>query len=250
MKRNLLIRIYGDSLSLPRAADGIECGDIYPELLRDSIEARQPGLRVVVFNRSKGGASISELYRQFIDDSVYFPKDHSGILIIQCGIVDCAPRPVPTSVRAWIGRLPLPLRWATTKLLHHLRPYLLRAGIRWSITPIDHFEQALTQWLQKAQLGLERIYVFNIAPTIPETETHSPGLARSIDEYNVVIERTIEKMDPETVVLVDVHRAISENDGDLVRFVNARDGHHITKSGHRLYAELLCVEEAAVKRQR
>lgn len=244
MKRNLLIRVFGDSLSLPRITDGIGCADTYPELLRERIEAKQPDLRVVVFNRSRGGASILELHRQFIDDSPYFPQDDSGILIIQCGIVDCAPRPVPSSVRAWIGRLPLPLRWAAAKLLHYLRPYLLRAGLGWAITPADRFEWTLTQWLQKAQTGFGRVFVINIAPTVPEIDAHSPGLSGSIDGYNAVIKRVVEKMDPAIVALVDVHKAIVESCGNVTRFINAHDGHHITRSAHQLYAELLCAEDA------
>lgn len=245
MKRSLLIRVYGDSLSLPRATDRIGCGDTYPELLRDSIERKKPDSRVVVFNRSRGGASISELHRQFIDDSAYFPKDDSGILVIQCGIVDCAPRPVPPSVRGRIGRLPLPLRWIVAKFLHYLRPYFLRAGIGWTITPVDRFEWILMKWLQKAQTICERIYVINIVPTVPEIEAHSPGLSKSIDDYNAVIKRVVEKIKPETVALVDVHKAIVEQNDGLVRFINALDGHHITRSAHHLYAELLCAEDAS-----
>ena len=243
MKNSFLIRVYGDSLSLPRTADGIGYGDIYPELLRDSIEERQSETRVVVFNRSRGGASISELHRQYVDDSAYFPLNDSGILIIQCGIVDCAPRPVPASVRVRIGRLPKLLRWAAVKLLHFLRPYLLRAGIAWAITPAEHFEQTLTQWLQEAQLGLERIYVINIAPTVSEIETHSPGLSRNIHEYNTVIRRAIKKMNSEVVTLLDAYKTIKAKGEDLTQYINAHDGHHITRSAHQLYADLLFAEE-------
>ena len=91
---SVVLLVYGDSLSLPHAPDGISCFDTYPELLRGMLESANTALRVAVLNRSRGGAPIGALFEQFVDDSTYIGPETGRILVIQCGIVDCAPRPI------------------------------------------------------------------------------------------------------------------------------------------------------------
>lgn len=245
MSDRLLLRVYGDSLSLPRPADGVAYSDVYPELIRDALEATHPGLRISVWNRSRGGASIRELHESYCQDSAYFDPTESSILVIQCGIVDCAPRPVPSSVREKIGHLPTPLRWLVAKFLHFARPFLLRIGIRWRVTEIDDFESRLLTWVKGIHAEPVRVYVFNIAPTVPAIEAHSPGLANSIHAYNEAIRRVTSAG---SATLIDVFGAIQAQPGGLSKYINLRDGHHISKQGHRLYADLLLAAEAAAKR--
>jgi lysophospholipase L1-like esterase len=239
MNDRLLISVYGDSLSMPRALDGIRHFEIYPELLRDAIQSSRPRIRISIHNRSSGGVSISALYEQFMQDSAYYEKQEQGILIIQCGIVDCAPRPVPPSVRTRIARLPPRLRLLVTRLLHHGRPFLLRAGLVWRNTDIDRFESVLTQWIRMSRKIYDRVYVINIAPTTPAIAAHSPGMQSSIDSYNGTIRRVVNATDSPAVMLIDVHKAIAEMDSASSPCVNEADGHHITHAGHRLYADLI-----------
>lgn len=246
MSDRLLLRVYGDSLSLPRPADGVLHGDIYPELLRDALESAHPGLRVSVWNRSRGGASIADLHESYRQDSAYFDPTEPSILVIQCGIVDCAPRPVPPSVRERIGRLPTPLRWLVAKFLHFARPFLLRAGIRWRATESDDFETRLLAWIEGARAGAARVYVVNIAPTVPAIDAHSPGLADSIHAYNEAIQRAASASG---ATLIDVFGAIQAQPGGTGGYINPRDGHHISRQGHGLYADLLLAAEAAAVRR-
>ncbi|MBM3272726.1 hypothetical protein FJY94_05680 [Candidatus Kaiserbacteria bacterium] len=242
MSDRLLLRVYGDSLSLPRPADGVLHGDVYPELIRDALEATYSGLRVSVWNRSRGGASIADLHDSYRQDSAYFDPIEPSILVIQCGIVDCAPRPVPPSVREKIGRLPTPLRWLVAKILHFARPFLLRAGIRWRATEGHDFETRLLAWIKAARTGATRVYVVNIAPTIPTIDAHSPGLADSIHDYNAAIRRAASAGGG---TLIDVFGAIRAQPEGIDGHINPRDGHHISRQGHRLYADLLLAAEAA-----
>lgn len=241
MSDRLLLRVYGDSLSLPRPADGVFHGDVYPELIRDALEAAHPGLRVSVWNRSRGGASIGELHTSYRQDSAYFDLAEPSILVIQCGIVDCAPRPVPPGVREKIGRLPTLLRWLVAKCLHVARPFLLRAGIRWRATESDDFEHRLLAWIRDACSGKARVYVVNIAPTLPAIDAHSPGLADSIHAYNEAIRRAA---GAGGAVLIDVYGAIRSQPEGSGDHINRQDGHHITRRGHRLYADMLLAAEA------
>lgn len=241
MTERLLLRVYGDSLSLPRPADGVlHCGT-YPELIRDALEANYCGLRVTVWNRSRGGALIGELHESYRQDSAYFDAVEPSILVIQCGIVDCAPRPVPRRVREKIGRMPTPLRWLIAKFLHVARPFLLRAGIRWRATESDDFGHRLQAWIEDACSGKARVYVINIAPTVADIDAHSPGLADSISAYNEVIRRAASAGG---ATLIDVFGAIRSQPGGSGDYINRQDGHHITRQGHRLYADLLLAAEA------
>ena len=239
MNDRFLICVYGDSLSMPRALDGIRHFETYPELLRDAIQSSHPGIRISIHNRSRGGVSISELHEQFIQDSAYYEKKERGILIIQCGIVDCAPRPVPPSVKTRIARLPPRLRFPVTRLLHYGRPFLLRAGLKWRNTDIDRFESVLTQWIRMSRTIYDRVYVINIAPTTPAIAAHSPGMQSSIDSYNGTIRRVVDATDSPAVMLIDANKAIAETDRASPPCVNEADGHHITHAGHRLYADLI-----------
>src|ERR1041384_6685325 len=92
-----VIRVYGDSLALPRAANNIRCDQTYPDRLRKFLATARSS-EVSFYNRAPGGAEIEALYKEFVSDSTYFGKT-KGILIVQCGIVDCAPRPIPPWVK-------------------------------------------------------------------------------------------------------------------------------------------------------
>lgn len=240
MNESLLLRVYGDSLSLPRPADGIGYGDVYPELIRDALEAAG-GVRVSLWNRSRGGAPVSDLFQAYIHDSGYFPADVGSIVVIQCGIVDCAPRPIPPSVRERISRLPVALRWVVAKFLHFSRPILLRLGFRWRATELEVFAGVLSAWLHKASSGATRVYVINIAPTPANVDAHSPGLADSIVAYNRVINDTAVR---NGATVVDVFAAIADDKEEPATYVNPVDGHHITPRGHRLYADLILAAES------
>jgi hypothetical protein len=245
-RTHFAIHVYGDSLSLPRSADGVRYYETYPERLRDAIEREDPALRVALYNRSQGGGSIASLNAAYASDSAYFGQgDASRILVIQCGVVDCAPRPVPPHVRDAIARLPTVLRWAVVKALHYLRPYLLRAGIKWQLTPAERFHAMLVEWLAKAAPRFDRTYVVNIAPTTDPMQAHSPGLREGIDAFNALIADAVRAGAHPRVVLVDVHGAILASAHGVAGLVNPADGHHITTPGHELYARLIAAHERA-----
>jgi len=240
----LLIRVYGDSLSLPRALDGIGYRDTYPELVSEGIRRRLPSLSLSLYNRSGGGMTIDAVHERYLHDCSYFGSRARQILLIQCGIVDCAPRPVPALIRKWIGRLPGRIRGPITGFLHRARPRLLRAGMSWRLTSPERFARVLSRWLEHASKTFERVYVLTIAPTVPAIATHSPGLAESISMYNDLIRDVSAATTSEAVVLVDIYSAISK-DGPVASYVNPVDGHHITREGHVLYSDLILAHELA-----
>jgi lysophospholipase L1-like esterase len=231
-----LIRIYGDSLSLPRPSDGLQPEQTYGELLRRALEVQAPGAAISLFNRSRGGYGAGDLSRLYHQDVAYFGREMDGLTVLQCGVVDCAPRPVPRGARDHISKLPTVLRWGVAKCLHVLRPLLLRAGFSWRATSEDQFEQSMRTWLQALDREKAPTYVLNITPALPNVDRHSPGLLDSIRAYNEILARCVGASGAQ---LIDAHAAMATASQGLDAFLTAADGYHLTAAAHQLIAKLV-----------
>ncbi len=240
----ILVRIYGDSLSMPREFESVPFYCTYPELFRQSLEHIYPGKQVCLYNRSVGGGTIKSLWADYQRDSSYFRPDKGDVLIIQCGIVDCAPRPIPSSVGKFVSRLPGILQQVVRKFLHHYRPRILHSGFSWRHIIPQEFKSTLIKWLATAKEDFNRVYVFNIAPTNESIEAHSPGLSSSIELYNKLISKSIKSVESGNIHLMDIHKAIISSGSSISKYINDQDGHHITLEGHKLYARMIASHES------
>ena len=232
-----ILFVYGDSLALPRAQDGIAAPETFAEQVRAGL-THELAAPVALYNRARGGVPIGVLYKGWAEDATYFGPVSTAIAIVEAGIVDCAPRPIPPVARRAIGLLPTPIRQAAVRVLHSQRSRLLNAGSVWRVTSPQRFERTLHRWLQELAGVASRVYVLNIAPTTEAMEQHSPGLSRSIEQYNEIIARTTANTG-ENVELVDVHSAVRAAPDGLARYVNKVDGHHLTRDGHSMIAGLI-----------
>ena len=232
----IVLKIYGDSLSLPRLQDRIDYGDEYGSILKLLLE-NTFSKTFFLWNRSLGGARISQLYEQYERDKFYVGK--GGILIIQSGVVDCAPRPLPLFIRQLLSVSPQFIRWRVTKFLHNNRSKILKAGLGTRPTRPKTFKKIMKKWLESALQTEMLVLVINIAPNTDDIEKHSPGFRKSINLYNEIIASTVSKFNNSKIVLLDVNSKIKEMDKNLKTFINQKDGHHITKEGHKLYSEML-----------
>src|SRR5262249_18582347 len=147
--------------------------------------------RVHLYNRSRGGASIARLIEDYQMDAAYFGQQSNDFLIIQCGVVDCAPRPLPTTLRALVSRLPKHLRSKVIRFLHDNRAFFVSKGPTWRVARPSSFMKAYQYWLERAVKECDRIYCVNIAPTTDEIESRSPGFSESIELYNRLIEEAV-----------------------------------------------------------
>lgn len=221
---------------MPRDTEQISPWQTYPELLIAALASNIPGKKFYLYNRSTGGATIDILYDSYINDCSYFGLKKSQIIIIQCGVVDCAPRPIPKKTRNLLGKLHGRIRTPISKFLHLLRPLLLGSGIFWRLTDEGQFSTLLSRWLDHAEHNYNHVYVINIAPTTRATSSHSPGLEDSINSYNELIKSAVGKRTG--VSLIDANSVISKSNG-IEDFIAKSDGHHINMRGHRLYADLI-----------
>lgn len=235
MSRPLLLRVYGDSLSLPRISDDIAYDATWPELVRASAE---PG-SLHLYNHSRAGGNVRTLFDAYLGDAGYFGSAPLGVLVIQCGICDCAPRPVPAWLKRWISRLPQGPRHRVVRLIHVARPRIQRAGIKFRDVPPGRFRETYHRWLRNAAQSYAAVLTMGIAPTNPEVERHSPGLAASIENYNCLIRDAVLRTQCSNVCFIDVQRAIESTPDGVQKTINAADGHHLTRAGHALYGRLV-----------
>lgn len=229
-----IVKVYGDSISLPRPQDGISFGKEYGFLVYDFLR-REVESESFYLNRSIGGAKVKELFDLYSRDLIYF--NGKGILIIQCGVVDCAPRPVPMFIRELISIQPDFIKWRIVKFLHNNRSRILKAGFGTRATPPTKFRKVYKKWLSYALEREELVIVINIAPNTDEIENHSPGFRKSIEEYNRIIKEIVDEKKSEKLIHIDVFSKILEFDPDRKFIINQKDGHHITLDGHKVYAE-------------
>lgn len=218
--------------------DGIGPGSVYSERFVESLRSRT-GHPVRLYNRARGAATLPVLFADYERDNGYFGEGDNQILVVQVGIVDCAPRPVPPWLKQRIAQAPPRLRAAIVRRIHDNRARVLRAGLAWRDTSPEVFANVYRRWLEHASGRFARVLVINIAPTTERMEKHSPGLASSIVRYNELISNAVIAAGQKRVRLVDVYSSLMNHSGGLGEVVNETDGHHITERGHTLYHERL-----------
>jgi len=246
MARNVVIMVYGDSLSMPRWEESIQCNNLYSELFRAWLEKENPNNKVYLYNRSQGGESIRFLYKTFKKDMEYFGDFGEKILILQCGVVDCAPRPIPFVLRRLISIMPINMRNFIIKCIHDNRATLLRMGFKWFITEVFKFKTIYRKWLEEAVPKFSKIYIFNILPTTNEIESHSPGFSESITVFNRQIAQVIKSLNKDNLYLIDVHANCQQSKDHFKNIVNKNDGHHLTLAGHQFYCDMLIQQEQKI----
>ncbi len=142
-------------------------------------------------------------------------------------------------MRRILGYLPEIVRKPVVKCLHNNRALILKAGFGTRLTSPSKFKKILMTWIKEASVSSDMVLIINIAPTNQKIEDHSPGFSRSIEQYNKLIEEVVSLSGSNRIKLVDINRAIKVKSSDLNELINANDGHHITFTGHLLYAEIV-----------
>lgn len=236
-ENSVTVQFYSDSLGLPRLdAIEVKLTDTYiykiQEFLR--IKLNRP---VFTVNRSKGGATISELYEMFAHDESYFYQNRKDVLIIHCGICDCAPRPVSLRFRKIISVLPSFAKNRIIKFLHDNRARLFSYGIKFYNTKSSEFEYILKKWIDNAKEKYKLIYVINIAPANAKYEIHSPGTMESIRNYNQIIRNVVDSYADTNVFSMNTFELIQRNEHNIDEYLHKLDGHHITSLTHHIIAE-------------
>jgi lysophospholipase L1-like esterase len=198
------ILLLTDSLSLPRAhkEDIVNWEDIYPNLLRRALPENE------FIHVGIGGATITELLRQQNYYSLVLPD----LVILHCGIVDCAPRALSQLEQEVIKHF---------HLVRLFKPFIssLRKCRGTTYTKSHKFEEALIEF--KTKFPGKPIASIGILPGTHEYEKLAPGIIRNIVLYNRILSK---------------HTIYIDN-SDFPHEGILADHHHLSATGHKIIFE-------------
>lgn len=165
------ILVLGDSLTLSRRTPELcRHETTWPVKLRMQYEVHQVSI---------GGGTIRDIHRQ-IEYHKEFAPDY---VILQCGIVDCAPRALTQFELEFIKRL-----WGVRRLMFWLinqNNYALRKYRGVTYTSPTEFES----YFKKIQQAFKesKIYSIGILPAFRDYEKTVPGIGKRIEQYNKIL---------------------------------------------------------------
>lgn len=241
-KRTLKVRIYGDSLSIPRPGL-VEPQERYFSILLDWWRKQESVEYIDLLERSKASTTVLSASEFFRHDLAYYGKE-MDVLILHFGICDCAPRPVPRWVRDKISTLPEFFKNIVVKFIHTNRSRMQKSGMVWRVVEPKPFKASLSAILKDAVPNAGRIYLINIAPTTETIEKHSPGFQKSISLYNDILHKVVESFQADNLYLIDGYSIIEDQPEKKDLYITKEDGHHLTALTHRIFSEEILKIEA------
>lgn len=170
-----------------------------------------------VYQHSVGGARVNELDEACL---AYLRQFRPDIVILQCGIVDCAPR-----AYKWIEERIFEAFWLPRKIRNLVSKTIttrkLRSLRRVVYTPLNHFK-ACCQEIHDT-FPDSQVYCIGILPPSEKYEEVNPGITLNVQKYN------------EALKLVFADRYI-----DMTKIPQEgimSDLHHLSKTGHQYVYE-------------
>lgn len=196
------ILVFSDSLSLPRQSPEVCLHfETWPELLRAQ------GHEVCLC--AQGGATVRDLTKQifYFQDSAYFDA-----VIVQCGIVDSAPR----FARRWEVKVLQRMGAIGRKFMTFLNTSRVRKFRKITYTSPLVFQQSLLKWLNSFACP---VLFVEILPVSTAYEQQLPGVLNNVEKFNALLRE---------------HDHISMR--DMPDHCTMSDHHHLNKEGHAYLA--------------
>jgi acyl-CoA thioesterase-1 len=215
------IVIVGDSLAFNRP-DSLNNEQRWPALLREKLS----GYKV---NNLSMGSSTSNRFKK-LPKSLLSADD---ILIVQIGVVDCAPRLFNRFENKVISILPKPL---SKKVIAFFKKRRVQSSARAYVDPLK-FENNLLRLFNKYKDTA--IYYIKILPASTKYMSSNPAVSKAIDQYNSIIDVCANKFPK--VQLISFN---NQNIDDLT----LEDGYHLNASGHLLVSSLLAPSIQKIKK--
>lgn len=222
--------IIADSLALPRGDVGYE--QTWPAMLAERLPAiawinRAQRLSTTerLNDEGNGGADCLDFYKP-------------GLVVLQLGIVDCAPRVLKRRTAAIVYRLPFGLGARLPAWLER------RRGRKSSncFVSVAAYEANLRTYLARAAAQGTRVIAISVLPASRLLTSKNPLVADQIAAYNAVLDRLAREID-HFDVLHPFHAAAAPDD----LFI---DGYHLNEHGARVVVDGLepLVHEALAPR--
>jgi hypothetical protein len=206
------ILIIGDSLCLPREKpEYVDYCQTYPALLK------QTGC-VELFQLAIGGGTIVDLFDQISYHKLVKPD----IVIVQSGIVDCAPRA--------LGRLERDII-ASSRILSEIFNRFFPVNKLRKYRKITFVNEGTFKYyvnrIAKSFVGVELVWI-GILPANIEYESKLPGITLNILTYNEIIRSQSESL---AFKFLDTNSILKEG--------IMSDHHHLNSVGHKYIFEKL-----------
>jgi hypothetical protein len=213
------ILLITDSLAFPRATPEVVCyQDTYVSLLK----AEFPNYDFIHVGR--GGGTIVELYKH----TTYFHTTITPTLVLmQCGIVDCAPRALSITEQQIISRLPVASSFVASVVKRNAKR--LRRYRKLTYTPSSVF----VKYIEHFESLYDHVHWIGILPATEEYENLISGITENINKYNSFFR---------------CRRFVSTDDftGEDIM----TDFHHLNRRGHqRMFKKLAALIRRELPRQ-
>ncbi|MGK7390767.1 MAG: SGNH/GDSL hydrolase family protein [Candidatus Cyclobacteriaceae bacterium M2_1C_046] len=187
-----IILILTDSVALPRKFNNEQVN--WEETYIYKLQKNLPQYEVV--SLSIGGASIVDILSQI----KYYEILKAEIVILQCGIVDAAPRAFGKIEMALLKKLKL-MRFSKP-LVNFLRRYRQHHYVSPTL-----FTKSLK--IIKTRLNTAKFYAIGILPISKAYDKKAPGIKKSVEIYNNILKNESQYIDmeaiPENGILDDHH---------------------------------------------
>lgn len=234
------ILVIGDSLGCPRPWEGVPLAGTYAYGLQQRLGPAYYVVNASVSENSSAKASGSGFLRTYVQGS------GAAYVVVQLGIVDCAPR-LMSAVERLIGGLAARapgLRgiYAAYARLKSRNRYRLTKLFPRTLVSLDAYEANLRRLVEavRAEPNFQKLFFLNTAAPGEFLVERSFGIERNIELYNAALERIAAEA-PEQIEIVDVHGATRANPD----WITPADGHHITAPAHAFIADALAERIAA-----
>jgi len=202
------ILVLTDSLAFPRSdPEKVFYTETYIGLLKE----RFP--RIDFIHYGHGGSTIVNLYEysKYFHDTIV-----PDLVIIQCGVVDCAPRALTFTEQQIIKRVPF---------INKFLVYLVRkfSGTLRRFRNISYTSEVIfSDYIDAFENIFKKIVWINILPPPLSYQERVPNILSRINDFNRLFDAS------NNLITSDF------NEADIMS-----DGHHLSASGHKKLAGLL-----------
>lgn len=212
----LKILVITDSVALPRITpEFTKYEDTWPELLRKAGHT--------VYQCSIGGATSSQLRSQ----CAYYNNEcfDVDIVIIQCGIVDCAPR--------FLKRIEVEI----LKNIRYFGPFIIQTlNKNWfrKLRNVTYTPKKLFRENIKAindSFVDSTVFFINIIPSTEDYEKRLKGITNNINVYNQILENSVNVIDIKNIEYFGV----------------MKDHHHLNFNGHQYIFDMISRQISNIK---
>ena len=208
--------VVGDSVSMPRPEIGLTFEDTYAGILDGK------GMKSYLY-ACYGSDRVKTRKEHFCKILPYLKNERYDFAILHIGIVDCAPRVIPLWMRTLLGGFPALIKKHAVSLLHNNRSTIMKIHSFRYASPEEYANYI--SWFVASLLSISKtVIIIGIAPIPPSLEEHSPGLSKSIKEYNDILRITSFLYG---TMIIDPPEGAEHLTLDA----------HITKTGHQFIAD-------------